>query len=145
MPQIAWAIFVILCAIAILHLYWAFGGLWPGKDEKTLTQTVIGATGITHMPPKWLTVLVAILIFMAALFPLIWSGIISSPVPDGLVRAAMWVLTFIFIARGIAGYLPFFHKSNAEQPFATLNRNYYSPLCIVIGCGYLGLIHLARI
>ncbi|WP_018688286.1 DUF3995 domain-containing protein [Ahrensia kielensis] len=39
-------IFVVLAITALIHIYWALGGLWPGTNEKTLPQTVIGSTGI---------------------------------------------------------------------------------------------------
>ena len=145
MPQIAWVLFTILSVISALHLYWAFGGIWPGRDEKSLAQTVIGANNITRMPPVWLTALVAILIFCAGLIPLMWSAVVPYSIPQGMVWIAMWVLAFIFLGRGIAGYLPFFRNPNNQQPFADLDMKYFSPLCIAIGTGYLGLIYLARI
>ena len=31
-----------LLAIAALHVYWAFGGYWPGHDARSLVVTVVG-------------------------------------------------------------------------------------------------------
>lgn len=145
MIQIAWLLFTVLTIIGALHLYWAFGGLWPGHDEKSLVRTAIGTTKYTSMPPKWLTALVSVCIFSAGLFPLMWSAQISYVIPQGMVWLGMWVLSAVFIGRGIAGYMPFFRKSNSAQPFADLNYRYFSPLCLLIGSGFVALIYLAGV
>ena len=45
--SIAIAISAILGAIAALHLYWAAGGLWPGRSPRELIDAVIGPPGAT--------------------------------------------------------------------------------------------------
>jgi len=50
----------------------------------------------------------------------------------------MWTLALVFLGRGVEGYLPAMAK--AEQPFPQLNRRYYSPLCLVLGLGFLVLV-----
>lgn len=42
---IALLIFVILTLVALLHLFWAVGGKWPGKDDESLAKAVIGRRG----------------------------------------------------------------------------------------------------
>lgn len=74
-----------------------------------------------------------------------WSAQISYFIPQGMIWFAMWGLLAIFIGRGIMGFLPFFRKSNSEQPFAHLNAIYFSPLCILLGSGFAGLIYLAGV
>ena len=44
------AVCLVLAAIALLHAYWGFGGLWPARDEAGLTATVIGVRGRNRMP-----------------------------------------------------------------------------------------------
>ena len=137
---IAGSIFVVLTLVALFHLYWAAGGRWPGVDEKSLSRTVIGARGIAAMPPAWLTVVVAMLIFLAGLFPIAWTRGVPALVPPWLLTAGMAGLTLIFILRGVASYSHVFRKSNCEEPFATLDQRFYGPLCLVLGTGYLLLL-----
>ena len=35
--------------------------------------------------------------------------------------------------------MPTFERALPEQPFLRLNRRFYSPLCVLIGLGFLGL------
>jgi hypothetical protein len=130
----------ILLAISFLHYYWAFGGFWPAVDEATLARTVIGVNGLSKMPPAWLTATVATCILLAALFPLLWSAQIPQVIPARVAWLGMWVLTAIFIGRGIAGYLPFFRNAHGEKPFAGLDKKYFSPLCLIIGAGFASLL-----
>jgi len=139
----------LLLVISAIHFYWALGGVWPASDEITLVKTVIGSppskNGIpASMPPRMLTFLVAIAILAAAFFPIIWAGLILPyPIHASLVMIGMWVLTAIFLLRGITGMLPFFDRFSPEEPFRSLNRKYYSPLCLLIALGLGLLIYLA--
>lgn len=140
---IAFGIFAILAVAAVLHIYWAAGGLWPGRDEKSLARTVVGSNGIEAMPPRWITGLVSVGIFLAGLWPMFWLGWIDLPLPSWLITAGMIVLTLIFAGRGVAGFVPAVRRANAVQPFATLDRRYFSPLIVAIGLGltYLLVAH----
>lgn len=140
MNLIAIILSALLALIGLMHFYWAIGGLWPGKDEKSLARTVIGVKNIKKMPPMALTLLVSLAILAAAFWPLMWRGIIDYPLPQSLIWLGMIALTFVFLGRGIAGYLPFFKRSNGEQPFARLNARYYSPLCLLLGAGFAVLL-----
>ena len=142
MNILAFAIFIILSAVSLVHLYWAFGGVWPGKDQKTLASTVIGVADMEQVPPATLTIAIAVAIFAAALWPLMWQGIVDILLSQMLVWLGMWVLIIVFIGRGIAGYMPFFKKSNSAEPFARLNARYFSPLCLLLGAGFATLMIL---
>lgn len=140
MDVIAALIALILFAVALIHFAWGSGLNWPAKTEQDLSNLVVGTSGAKKMPGKTLTVLVAIAIAMAASWPLMWQGLIWYPhaFPQTLVWLGMWVLAVIFLLRGVAGY--FMHTSNPEQPFKRLNRVLYSPLCLLLGCGFLLLV-----
>jgi hypothetical protein len=49
------------------------------------------------------------------------------------------LLALIFLVRGVAGVLPAFERAAPEQPFLTLNRRLYSPLCVLAGTAFLYL------
>jgi len=131
---------IILGLISAIHFYWAFGGIWPGTDKTSLARTVIGENNISRMPPSWLTFAVACAIAVAALWPLMWRSFVPYFLPQGLLWAGMIALSIVFIGRGIAGYMPFFTSITSEQPFARLNALYFSPLCLIIGTGFLALL-----
>jgi len=126
--------------IAAMHFYWAFGGFWPGKDEVSLVRTVFGGNRISKMPPMALTLVVAVAIFAASLWPLMWRSIVPYTLPQGLVWIGMVVLAMVFLGRGIVGYLPIFTNKLSEQPFARLNKLYFSPLCLIVGAGFVALL-----
>jgi hypothetical protein len=40
----------------------------------------------------------------------------------------------------VAGYTPTWRMHYRDEPFATRNRRYYSPYCLLMSVGYLALI-----
>jgi hypothetical protein len=137
---IALLMFAMLAAIALLHLGWGLGSAFPRKDRTRLAQTVIGRRGEAGMPPNSSSLLVAAAIFLAALWPLMMQGWIFTFVPAALQGLGALVLTAVFLARGIAGLTPWFRRLLPEEPFVTLNRKYYCPLCIALGLCYLFIL-----
>ena len=133
-------IVLVLGATSALHFYWAAGGLWPGRDEPSLARTVIGANGIGKMPARGLTIVVATCIALAAIWPMLWLGWIATPVPQWLLTTGMIVLCLVFMGRGIAGFVPAVKRMNSEEPFATLNARYFSPLIVLIGMIFIALL-----
>jgi len=137
---IAVTLFIVLSAIALVHVHWGSGGLWPCKDLQTLVNTVIGTKGMTRMPPTGLTLGVAILIGCAGLFPLLSVYAPDDILPFNLVTFGMVVLALIFIGRGIASFSGLFRRMQASEPFVTLDRKYYGPLCLIIGVGFVAVL-----
>jgi Protein of unknown function (DUF3995) len=140
-PLISMFVFVTLTAISLVHLAWAFGSAFPCKDRETLVRTVVGSSGGGGaMPPGFASAFVAAATFMAALWPLIMQGRILTFVPVPLVGLGAIVLILVFLGRGIIGLTPWFRRLLPEEPFVSLNRKYYSPLCIALGLCYLTLL-----
>lgn len=131
------AICLVLSVISALHAYWAYGGLWPGRDEASLVKSVIGAPGLETMPPTGLTMAVALLIFIAGLLPPMFVSGVPSGLPANLVWTGMVVLATIFLVRGSLAFLPIFRRRHPQEPFATLDRHIYGPLCLLIGAAYV--------
>ena len=140
MMGLALTIFTVLAAIAALHFYWAFGGLWPSDSIKGLINTVAGNPGADRMPPKALTLLVAALIFAAGAFAILYLFVPGDTGLFGLITVAMWVITTVFLGRGAVTYVYPPSFSGSAQPFRRLNFRYYSPLCLMLGAGYLWLL-----
>jgi Protein of unknown function (DUF3995) len=125
----------VLAAIGLLHLSWAFGVVWPGRDEASLVATVIGRTRGGRMPSRPLTLLVAGAILGAAALV---AAVSRHAVPAHFVAAALFAyaaLDLIFMLRGLSGYVAPVWRHTEGTPFHRLNRLYYSPLCLLIAAG----------
>jgi hypothetical protein len=129
----------VLLAISALHVYWGAGGFWPGKDAGTCARTVVGVQGIDEMPGVVPSFAVAVALLMLAWIALAQAGAIGWPFSAWLLRVATIGAAAVFLLRGVAGYLPVWRRHFREQPFAMLNSRYYSPLCLVLGTGFLVL------
>jgi hypothetical protein len=129
--------FVPLLTVAVAHLLWSLGVTWPIRSEQLLAQTVRGAPGVTKMPPRLVSLIVAVLTLMAGIVALSLADHDSGGIVLTLLGA---VLAIIFIARGVIGYTAGWRARFPTEPFATLDRKNYSPLCLWIGVGFLILV-----
>ncbi|MBC7670126.1 DUF3995 domain-containing protein [Caulobacter sp. DWR2-3-1b2] len=125
-----------LLALAGIHLYWGLGGRWPGHDEASMVEHVVGRTRGMRAPGLLASVAVALalaaggVLVAATLTPTVW---------DPQLKAARWVLFVVFAGRGLATYVPPVFRYAEGTPFATLNRRAYGPLCLAIALGILVL------
>nr|WP_318528236.1 DUF3995 domain-containing protein [Mesorhizobium sp. ZC-5] len=126
-----------LFAIAALHAYWGFGGVWPGTDAASCARTVAGFRGVDTMPGPGASFAVTAALAAAALIVLVQGGWILPPLPGALFTLAAIGAALVFLGRGIAGFTPAWRRLTPEQPFARLDVRYYSPLCLLIGLALL--------
>lgn len=133
----------VLFAIAALHAYWGFGGVWPGTDAASCARTVAGFRGVTSMPGTGASFAVTAALAAAALIALVQGGWILPPLPGALFVLGAIGAALVFLGRGIAGFTPAWRRLTPEQPFARLDVRYYSPLCLLIGLALL-LLALKR-
>jgi len=134
---IAIALALVLAVIAGLHAYWGRGGLWPAASEEELIATVIGNARATRMPSPSLCLLVALAIAVTAIWPLLLAYMAGSAT---LLQIGGFAIMAVFLLRGIAGYLPAWRRLHPREPFASYDRRYYSPLCLLIAAGYVALL-----
>jgi hypothetical protein len=131
---IASIVVLVLCALALLHLYWAAGGGWGAKDAvphregKPLLKPGPGAC-----------ILVAAMLFMAA--AVVWSKAAGwSPpfLPRYWSAVGTFAVALVFIGRAVGDlrWVGFF-KSERSSRFARLDSRLYSPLCLLLGAGAL--------
>jgi hypothetical protein len=125
-----------LFALSGVHLYWAFGGRWPGHDEASMVERVVGRTRGMRAPGFLASAAVALA--LAAGGALAAATLVSTPW-DMLLKAARWLLFAVFAVRGLAAYVPPVFRYAEGTPFATLNRRAYGPLCLAIALGILVL------
>lgn len=133
---VAALVFVVLLGVSIAHFLWAFGSRWPIRDPALLARTVVGRPGITRVP-RFAALVVAILVLAA--------GIVALSLADhsagGLSLSIAGIgLGLLFIARGAIGYTASWRDRFSEEPFATLDRKNYSPVCLGLGAGFFLLV-----
>nr|WP_314258485.1 DUF3995 domain-containing protein [uncultured Devosia sp.] len=128
--------FIILLAVSVAHFAWAFGFSWPIRNEKLLAQTVVGTPGVERMPPRLTSFGVAVFLAIA-LFIAVAMG---SPESGGpLLSIAGWACALVFLARGIAGYTPWWARQFPEPNFRLNDARVYSPICLFLGAGFVAL------
>ena len=133
---IAALIFVVLLAVAIAHFLWSIGSRWPIRDPELLARTVVGKPGVTRVP-KFASFIVSLLVLAA--------GVLALSLADH-TAGGWWLtllgvlLTAVFIGRGALSYTSGWRARFPTEPFATLDRKNYGPLCFWIGAGFLILV-----
>lgn len=140
MTLVAMLVALLLGAIALVHVYWGFGGVWPGTDEKSCARAIAGFKGIDRMPPASASFAVAMALTVTLFIALDLAGQLALPLPSWLVRISGFAAAMVFLARGIAGYTPAWRKLTPEMPFAHNDTRYFSPLCMVIGTALIVLV-----
>ncbi len=139
MMLLASIVALVLAAIAALHAYWGVGGVWPGSDSADLARRVAGFRDSTGSPPPVACFLVAAALCFCAVVALVLGGITASPFPFFILGPAALVITLVFLGRGAAGYTTAWRRLTPMQPFARLDRAFYSPLCLLIGAAFFTL------
>jgi uncharacterized protein DUF3995 len=134
---------VLLAGIAALHAAWGFGLRWPRRDETELAALVVGYDR-DRMPAPLQCFVAAGAIFAAAVVVALLTGLVRLPIAPWLVTLLGLGVTAVFAGRGVAGYLSRWRARFPRQPFATLDRRVYSPLCLIIAatCAILLVTHM---
>ena len=135
----------VLGLLAALHFYWGVGGRWPGHDDRSLVEYVVGRSRDMRAPNFWACLFVTAALLTTAVLVALYAGLLVLPLPAWLrwlVQAGYWGAFAVFAARGIAGYIPSVFRYAEGTPFARLNQLYYSPLCLAIAAGFV-IIHLS--
>jgi hypothetical protein len=139
MTLVAWTIFAGLTAIALLHIAWGFGVLWPRRTEIDLVATVIGYTK-SRMPSPARCFAAAFVIFSPGVIALLLANVAAAPLPRWMIVAAGLGAALVFAIRGSAAYLPAWRALFPREPFASFDRQYYSPLCMLLAAGMFSLV-----
>ena len=132
---LAFLLFVGVGAIAVIHALWGLGSLWPEANEEALARGVVGdGRGACRRPGS------------ASPSPPCWRwwrcgrGIVLGPVV-GAGRADRHLRHRRRLRRPrLGGLQPALAGHFADEPFATRDKRYYSPYCLLLGVGYLALL-----
>ena len=144
MTPLALLLSVIVSVIAVLHAHWGLGGTWPAASAERLAKTAVGTPGITKMPSPTSCFVVAALLSGVAAWPLFAAGLLVEAWPRWLTLLAGAGIAAIFVGRGLAGYTAAWRRRFSAEPFASLDRFAYSPLCLVLGTGYIAILIMGR-
>ena len=121
------AVTAALTGLATLHAYWALGGSWPGHDDRSLAETVVGPGAA--LPPTPATWAVAGLLATSAAA---MASTTAGRGPRVPVLAITWATGVALLARGGIG-LPASLASGLDTRFGQLDALIYSPLCLALG------------
>lgn len=140
MIALALGIAAVFLSLAVLHLYWAAGGK---AGAAAAVPEVEGRPAF--VPGPNVTLLVALALTLGALVVLGRAGLWTpARIPRSLFAAGTWVLCAVFLLRAVGDRrLMGFTKRVRGTRFARRDTLFYSPLCLLLGLGLLGLA-LAR-
>jgi hypothetical protein len=131
LTPLAWLVASVFAGVAVLHLYWAFGGLRgshdavPHVDGKRLFQ-----------PGTAATVVVAGLLAVASALVLERARLGPGIIPPAVSLWGTWSVAAVLTARAVGefNYLGFFKRHRGTR-FASLDTRIYSPLALGLGIG----------
>jgi hypothetical protein len=144
MSALAIALSAVVYAVAALHAAWGLGSHWPAASAEALAKAAVGTRGFTRMPGAAACFTVAALLAGVAVWPLFAAGLLAQAWPGWLTPLAGVGIAAVFLGRGVAGYTEIWRRRFPEQPFATYDRRYYSPLCLALGAGFLAILIAGR-
>jgi hypothetical protein len=117
-----------LAAIGAIHAAWALGWRWPGHDDESLAERVVGAGA--ELPPEPVVWVVTGLLGAAAAV----VAAVATGRREPLVRAAAWGVAGVLLVRG-AAYIPVDLIGGLDSEYARLDLAIYSPLSLALGLG----------
>jgi hypothetical protein len=134
--SIASIVAILLLAVGVANLLWSLGVMWPIRDPELLARSVSGAVP-ARMPSRYVSLGVAILALVGCVVALS----VADPASGGAwLTALALVAGFAGLARGVLGYTAWWQARTPGEPFRTLDRRNYSPLCLALGVGFLILV-----
>lgn len=139
---------VVLVGIGGLHLYWGIGGFWPGHDEASLVDMVMGMPAGTPVPPLWACLVVVVLLMVPVVSALGVAGFLKGSRPAWfrwLMFAGLWGSVLVFAARGVSTYVSPLVESARGTAFYDLDRVIYAPLCLALAASLAAVWFLAEI
>jgi hypothetical protein len=124
---------LILCAIALLHVYWGIVGV---SGRSIALPEIDGKP--TFMPSRLACFSVASALALAALIVLWRGGWASVPVPTAVATVGTLGVGIVFVLRAVGDFrLVGFFKRVRGTPFAIWDTRVFSPLSLALGLSSL--------
>ena len=129
-------LFLALLIVAIAYFLWAIGSTYPIRDKALVARAIDGRPGVERLSRAGA--------FGVAVFALVAAGIgtaLGDTESGGLVLTIVGaVVGLLFAVRGVLGYTAGWRAAHPVEPFASLDRRYYSPLCLVVAACFAILV-----
>jgi hypothetical protein len=140
MDALALSVTVVLLLLALLHAYWAVGGVWPGHDKSSLADIVVGGPIGLRMPSPAACAAVTLVLVLASGLVLAARGLVALPLPSALLHVGALAVAFILTLRGAGGFFEArLRPSITRSRYARLNTRFYSPLALGLGLATLAV------
>ena len=124
---------LILCAIALLHIYW---GIVGAAGRSIALPEVDGKP--TFIPSRLACFAVASALILATLLILWRGGLVSAPISRAVTTVGTVGVGVVFVLRAIGDFrLVGFFKRVRGTPFALWDTRLFSPLCLALGLSSL--------
>jgi hypothetical protein len=125
------ALVVLFLMLGAVHVYWAFGGR---RGASAAIPEVDGRPAF-H-PGRAVTLVVALLLSVAAAIIAFRSNLLSAGSSCLVVRVGAWTLSAVFALRAVGNFRTVgFFKARRDTAFARYDTILFSPLCLAIGVG----------
>ena len=135
---------VSLAAIGLLHAVWTVSP-WPLTTWRDLARTVVGVEDETGLPPIWMVLAVAFLLFAAAYVVAVRTEWLPRLGPDWAYRWGVWVIAAVLAIRGVVSLVVSLGGLGAAPAeFSYWDIRLYSPLCLVLALGVVAATRLPR-
>lgn len=129
---------LVLLLVGVLHLVWTVT-TWPLDDREDYARLVVGVP-VDQLPPPGLTALVAGLLVAAAYLVGAVAGVLPVVGPRWILVTGVWVVAGVLLLRGGGGLVADLSGADyAPEDFVRLDQILYSPLCLALGAGTLGV------
>jgi hypothetical protein len=113
---------ITLLLLALLHVAWAVGMVFPSPSRELAPTYVIGWRAGAAMPSRGATVVVAI-----ALVAMAYASLVGP-------RWSAFLVAAVLLGRGSFGFIEGrVRPSISKTPYKLLSRAFYSPLCLLLG------------
>lgn len=119
-----------LAGIAALHVAWGRGSAFPFASREELADAVIGSRAVPS-PAACHAVAVA----LAAASALVADAPIAPPPLRRLGRGVVAAVLTVRGVAGLAGRTDLLSPGSASPRFRSLDRRFYSPLCLALAYG----------
>jgi len=124
----------VLLAIAILHIYWAFGGTWG--SGAVLPQQAGGGDAV-FMPPMLGTLFVAVAVLLAAFFLAAEGDLLPTYTTTFITKWGCILCAVVFFLRTIGDFRYFgVFKKVKDTVFAKNDTRFYTPLCLYLAIAF---------
>lgn len=120
---------LLLLSISAIHVYWGFGGLWPGKTKQELIDLVFGKAN--QFPSRLMCLFVACCLVLFAMLPIVWIWrtdlALNGDVENGL-KFFIATASLIFFLKRDARLFPIYHQTVETDIRVLYKTNLQSPM-----------------